>query len=87
LNVNCGSGSIIALRAEDGGWPGVPRKRGHDPLDTGPCDDPRVRQVIFATQQGLVSWNPRPKSALVLRLSFSYDMWLAASPVVFGDLV
>ena len=89
LNVNCGTRTLIALRAVDGGlaW----RSRESEAMTHSTptiADIGGVRQAIFATQQSLVSLEPSTGTRLwYFAYPFRYDSWLAASPVVYRNMV
>jgi outer membrane protein assembly factor BamB len=89
VNVNCSRNSLLAIRASDGGlaW----RSQESQAMTHSTpiiADVLGVRQVIFATQQGLVSLEPATgKSLWYFGYPFQYDMSLAASPVAYRDRV
>jgi outer membrane protein assembly factor BamB len=89
VNVNSGTHSLLAIRAADGGlaW----RSQESQAMTHSTpiiADMLGVRQVIFATQQGLVSLElTTGKSLWYFSYPFQYDTSLAASPVAYCDLV
>ncbi len=88
LNANCGASSLMALRASDGepAWRSQNEAMTHSTPTVATIQG--VRQVIFATQSGLVSLNPLSGNLLWrFNYPFIYSTSLAISPVVHGDLV
>lgn len=88
LNANTTSQSLFAFRTLDGtvAWRSQSEKMTHStPVVTTMGG---VRQVIFATQSGLVSLN-RADGALLwkARYPFTYGTSLATSPVVYSNIV
>jgi outer membrane protein assembly factor BamB len=89
VNVNSGAHSLLAIRATDGSlaW----RSQESQAMTHSTpiiADMLGVRQVIFATQQGLVSLEPATgRSLWYFGYPFQYDMSLAASPVAYRDRV
>ena len=88
VNANCGTSTLLALRTSDGepAWRSQNEAMTHStPVLTTMHG---VRQVIFATQRGLVSLNPQTGNLLwKYNYPFSYSTSLAASPAVSGDMV
>ncbi len=88
VNANCGTSTLMALRTSDGepAWRSQNEAMTHATPVLATIHG--VRQVIFATQSGLVSLNPQTGN-LVWRFDypFSYTTSLAASPAVDGDMV
>jgi outer membrane protein assembly factor BamB len=88
LNANCGTSTLMALRTSDGSeaWRAQNDAMTHATPTIATIHG--VRQVIFATQRGLVSLDP-PTGNLLWRTNypFNYAISLAVSPVVNGDLV
>lgn len=88
VNANCGTSTLMALRAIDGepAWRSQDEGMTHStPMLT---TIHGVRQVIFATQSGLVSLNSQ-SGELLWRMDypFFYGTSLSVSPVVFEDMV
>lgn len=89
VNVNSGARTLLALRADDGtlAW----RSQESEPMTHATpvlAEIAGVRQVIFATQRGLVSLEPSTGNRLwFFAYPRPYDNWLAASPVVYRDMV
>ncbi len=88
VNANCASSNLMALRASDGSaaWRSQNQPMTHSTPVLATILG--VRQVIFATQNGLVSLNPA-SGALLWKFPypFSYNTALGASPVVYQDMV
>jgi len=89
VNVNCGVRTLLALRAADGGlaWRSAESEAmtHSTPVLANICG---VRQVIFATQSGLVSLEPSTGNRLwYFAYPFRYATSLAVSPVAWGDMV
>jgi hypothetical protein len=88
LNANCGNNTIMALRTTDASpaWRSMDVGMTHSTPVLATIHD--VRQLIFASQNGLVSLNPQT-GALLWRFPypFSYAISLAVSPVVYDDMV
>lgn len=88
VNANCGPGSLMALDTTNG----VPVWRAEDEGMTHStpvlATIHGVRQLIFATQSGLMALHPRTGTRL-WRFSypFGYYTSLGASPVVWDDIV
>jgi outer membrane protein assembly factor BamB len=88
LNANCVESTLLALRTSDGGlaWSSQDEAMTHSTPVLATIDG--VRQVIFATQGGLVSLNPQSGSLLwKFHYPFSYSTSLGASPVVHSNMV
>jgi outer membrane protein assembly factor BamB len=88
LNANCADTSLMALRASDGtlAWRSQSEALTHSTPVLATIQG--VRQVIFATQSGLVSLNPQNGSLLwKVPYPFFYSTSLGASPVVWEDMV
>ena len=88
VNANCGTSTLMALRTSDGepAWRSQDEAMTHStPVLT---TIHGVRQVIFATQRGLVSLNPQ-SGDLLWRISypFRYSTCIGVSPVVSEDMV
>lgn len=88
LNANCGTSNIMALRTSDGS---VAWRSQNDPMTHATptlATIHGVRQVIFATQSGLVSLNPT-NGVQFWRASypFTYGTSIGVSPVVYQDMV
>ena len=88
VNANCGTQTLLALRTSDG----EPAWRSQDVAMT--HSTPilvtihGVRQVIFMTQNGLVSVDPMAGGQLWrAEYPFPYGTCIGASPVVDGDMV
>jgi outer membrane protein assembly factor BamB len=88
LNANCGVSTLLALRTSDGSlaWSSQNEGMTHSTPVLATIDG--VRQVIFATQSGLVSLNPQSGNLLwKFSYPFFYNTSLAASPVVHSNMV
>ena len=88
LNASCGAQSLMALRVADGGveW----RTQNEDLTHATPtlATIQGVRQIIFATQRGLISLNPTNGSLLwQTNYPFNYSTSIGASPVAYQDMV
>ena len=95
LNLSTGTSPLMALRTSDGqpawqndglGWRLHPEEMTHaTPV---PATIHGVRQVIFATQSGLVSVEPASGNLLwMATYPFNYSTCIGVSPVVFEDMV
>jgi len=88
LNANCGTSTLMALRASDGSqaWASQDEAMTHSTPVLATIQG--VRQVIFATQSGLVSLNPLTGARLwQTNYPFSYSTSLAVSPVVYSNMI
>jgi len=88
LNANCGVSTLLALHTSDGSlaWRSQDEAMTHSTPILATID--AVRQVIFATQTGLVSLNPQSGNLLwKSNYPFNYSTSLAASPVVHSNMV
>jgi len=88
LNANCIESTLLALRTSDGGlaWRSQDEAMTHSTPVLATIDG--VRQVIFATQTGLVSLNPQTGNLLwKFYYPFNYSTSLGASPVVHSNMV
>jgi outer membrane protein assembly factor BamB len=88
VNANCAGPSLMAFRASDGtlAWRSQNEALTHSTPVLATIQG--VRQVIFATQSGLVSLNPQNGSLLwKSAYPFFYSTSLAASPVVWEEMV
>ncbi len=88
LNANCGSSTLMALRASDGSqaWSSQDEAMTHSTPILATIHS--VRQVIFAAQSGLVSLNAQTGALLWKHpYAFNYSTSLGASPVVWDDMV
>ena len=88
LNANCGTSTLMALRETDGSlaWRSQNETMTHSTPVLTTMNG--VRQLIFATQSGLVSLNPETGNRLwQTNYPFGYSTSLAASPVVYSNLV
>ncbi len=88
LNANCGTSTILALRTSDASpaWRSQDEALTHSTPVLATIHG--VRQLIFATQSGLVSLDPSSGSLLwKFPYPFSFAVSLAVSPVVWNDLV
>ncbi len=88
LNANCGSSTLMALRTSDGSeaWRSQNESMTHASPTLATIHG--VRQLIFATQRGLVSLDPSTGSLLwQTNYPFNYAISLAVSPVVHNDIV
>ena len=88
LNANTGSDSIMALRTSDGSLAWRAQKEGMTHSTPVLAAIHGVPQVIFATQQGVISVNPTNGNMLWrTNYPFAYNTSLGASPVVWDDIV
>jgi len=88
VNANCGVSSLMALRTSDGGQAWASQNEGMTHSTPVLATIQGVRQVIFATQSGLVSLNSLTGAFLWRRnYPFGYNTSLAASPVVYSNMV
>ena len=88
VNANCGTSTLMALRASDGepAWRSQNEAMTHSTPIVATIHG--TRQVLFATQSGVVSLNPASGSLLWrFNYPFIYAISLGISPVVHGDLV
>src|SRR5882672_30249 len=88
LNANCIESTLLALHTSDGSlaWRSQDEAMTHSTPVLATID--AVRQVIFATQTGLVSLNPQSGNLLwKFNYPFSYSTSLGASPVVHSNMV
>ena len=88
VNANCGTGTLLALRASDGRqvWRSQDEAQTHSTPVLATIRG--VRQLIFATQSGLVSLDPLTGARLWwFAYPFSYGTSLAVSPVVDRNVV
>src|SRR5262249_55263380 len=82
VNANCGSSTLLALRTSDGNpaWRSQDEAMTHSTPTLATIHG--VRQVIFATQSGLVSLAPDTGSLLwKFNYPFNYAISLGCSPV------
>jgi len=88
LNANCGAGSILALRTSDGSpaWRSQSVGLTHSTPVLAAIHG--IRQLIFATQSGLVSLDPQSGVMLwQFAYPFQFAISIGASPVVYDDMV
>ncbi len=88
LNVNAASANLMALRTSDGSlaWRAQDEFMTHSTPVLTTMNG--VRQLIFATQSGLVSLAPQTGNLLWrTNYPFSYSTSLGASPAVYSNLV
>jgi len=88
LNANCIQSTLLALHTSDGSlaWRSQDEAMTHSTPVLATIDG--VRQVMFATQTGLVSLNPQSGNLLwKFNYPFSYSTSLGASPVVHSNMV
>jgi outer membrane protein assembly factor BamB len=88
VNANCGTGTLMAFDATNGTlvWRSENEGMTHATPVLATIHD--TRQLIFATQSGLVSLNPQTGARLWKSpYPFNYSTSLAASPVVHQDMV
>jgi outer membrane protein assembly factor BamB len=88
LNANCGTDTLLALRTSDGSlaWRAENEAMTHASPVLATIHG--VRQVIFATQTGVISLNPNTGTRLwKSNYPFNYSVSLAPSPVVYQDIV
>jgi outer membrane protein assembly factor BamB len=88
LNASTPANSLMALRTSDGSVAWRAQNEGLSHSTPVLATIHGVPQVIFATQQGLIAVNPA-NGTLLWRASypFPYTISLAASPVVWEDVV
>jgi outer membrane protein assembly factor BamB len=88
VNANCGTSTLMAINASDGtvAWRSQNEAMTHSTPVLATIHG--VRQLIFATQSGLVSVDPQT-GGLIWKFvyPFSYSISLAASPTVHGDAI
>jgi len=88
VNAHCATNTLLALRTSDGALAWRSQNEGMTHSTPVLATIHGVRQVIFATQSGLVSLNPQTGSLLWrFNYPFTYDLSLAASPAVLEDMV
>jgi len=88
VNANCGTSTLMALRTVDGSlvWRSQNEAMTHSTPVVATIQG--VRQVIFATQSGLVSLDPLSGNLLWrFHYPFFYNTTLGVSPVVYQDMV
>jgi outer membrane protein assembly factor BamB len=88
VNANSSTDSLMALRTSDGSlaWRSENERMTHSTPVLATIHG--VRQVIFATQSGLISLDPQTGDRLwKFTYPFNYSTSLGASPVVSEDLV
>jgi len=88
LNANATGASLIALRTSDGtlAWHSQDESMTHSTPVLTTMNG--MRQLIFATQSGLISLDPQTGSLLWRTdYPFSYSTSLGASPAVYNNLV
>jgi outer membrane protein assembly factor BamB len=88
VNGNCGTQRLLALRTSDGSLAWRSQNEGMTHATPVLATIHGVRQVIFATQGGLVSVDPLTGARLwKATYPYSYATSLAVSPVVHEDLL
>lgn len=88
VNANCGPQTIMALRVTDGSPAWRSENYGMTHATPTLATIHGVRQVIFATQNGLVSLNPTNGSRFwYASYPFNYGTSIGVSPVVYQDMV
>ncbi len=88
VNANAGSQRIMALRTSDGSlaWRAENEAMTHSTPVLATIQD--VRQLVFATQSGLMGLNPDTGARLWgTNHPFRYDTSLSVSPVVYSNMV
>lgn len=88
LNANCAESTLLALHTSDGSlaWRSQDEAMTHSTPVLATIDG--VRQVVFATQSGLVSVNSQSGTLLwKFPYPFFYSTSLGASPVVHSNMV
>ena len=88
LNANCGTSTLMAFRTEDGTleWRSEDERMTHSTPVLATIHG--VRQLVFATQSGLVSLNPQTGERIwKFPYPFPYIISLAPSPTVYEDTV
>jgi len=88
VNANAGTERLMALRTSDGGLAWRKENLGMTHATPVLATIHGVRQLVFATQNGLVSVDPATGSRLWLfSYPFTYASSLAPSPVVYENVV
>jgi outer membrane protein assembly factor BamB len=88
LNVNCGPDSLVALRTVDGSVAWRSQNEGLTHSTPTLATIHGVRQIIFATQNGLVAVNALDGNLLWrVNYPFTYGTSIGVSPVVYDDMV
>src|SRR5439155_7185008 len=88
VNANCAVSNLMALRASDGSLVWRSQSAGLTHSTPVLATISGVRQVIFATQIGLMSLDPLTGSLLWrFAYPFFYGTSIGASPVVYQDMV
>jgi hypothetical protein len=88
VNANCGTNTLLALRTSDGNpaWRSQDEAMTHSTPILATIHG--VRQLIWATQSGLVSLDPASGNFLWrFNYPFTYFISLGCSPVVWDDMV
>ncbi len=88
FNANCGTSTLMAFHADDGSlaWRSQNEAMTHSTPVLATING--VRQVIFATQSGLVSLEPQTGNLLwKFAYPFVYTTSIGVSPVVYQDMV
>ena len=88
VHVNCGSGTLMAINAANGTVAWRSQNEGMTHATPTLVTMNGMRQIIFATDGGLVSLNPS-NGALLWKSTypFGYNTSLAASPAVYENIV
>lgn len=88
VNANCGTSTLMAFNTTNGALVWRSQNEGMTHSTPTLATIHGVRQVLFATQSGLVSLNPQT-GALIWKFAypFVYTTSIAASPVVHDDMV
>ncbi len=88
LNANSGTDTLMALRTSDGGLAWRSQNEGLTHSTPVLATIHGVRQLIFATQAGLVSLEPLTGNRLwKFSYPFNYRFSIGVSPVVYEDMV
>jgi outer membrane protein assembly factor BamB len=88
VNANCGTSTLMAFNSTNGtlAWRSQNEAMTHSTPTLATING--VRQLIFATQSGLVSLNPQTGNLLwKFPYPFSYSTSIGASPAVYQNLV
>jgi len=88
VNANCGTFTLMAFDTTNGALVWRSQNEGMTHSTPALATIHGVRQIIFATQSGLVALNPKT-GVLIWKFAypFSYTTSVAASPVVHEDMV
>ncbi|MSU58143.1 MAG: hypothetical protein EXS35_08185 [Pedosphaera sp.] len=88
VHANCGTATLMAFSTTNGTLVWRSQNEGMTQSTPALATINGVRQLIFATQSGLVSVNPQTGALLwKFPYPFTYNTSLAASPAVYQDIV